>query len=59
MTLSVFVNIGDRMSVAEAYHKLIALFSGRPCSENRAGSLGGAVYGGTIILKNGFYERIR
>lgn len=60
MILNVFPMIGTRMSIADAYGALITLYSGKPYAKQKAaGSLGGAVNGGTIVLKQGFYERIR
>jgi len=61
MILNVFTRIGVRLSVANAYQQLIALNPNDPYAKHKAaGSLGGAVNGGTIILhKNGYYERIR
>lgn len=61
MILSVFKNVGDRLSVEDAYQKLISLSLNTLYARNKAaGSLGGAVHGGTIALdNNGYYERIR
>lgn len=61
MILTVFKNVGDRFSVADAYQKLILLFANDLYARNKAsGSLGGAVNGGAIVLdNNGYYERIR
>ncbi|WP_097003988.1 hypothetical protein [Lacrimispora amygdalina] len=61
MILTVFKNVGDRLSVADAYQKLISLLANDLYARNKAsGSLGGAVNGGTIFLdNNGYYERIR
>ena len=60
MILRVFPNVGDCLSITDAYHHLIALYEKDPNRKNKAaGSLGGAVNGGTIIRKKGFYERIR
>jgi len=61
MILSVFKNIGDRLSAADAYQILLQLYANDLYARNKAsGSLGGAVNGGTILLdNNGYYERIR
>ena len=61
MILNVFTRIGVRLSVADAYQQLIALNPNDPYAKNKAaGSLGGAVNGGTIVLhRHGYYERIR
>ena len=61
MILNVFTRIGVRLSVANAYQQLIALNPNDPYAKHKAaGSLGGAVNGGTITLhKNGYYDRIR
>ena len=55
MILNVFTRIGVRLSVADAYQQLIALNPNDPYAKNKAaGSLGGAVNGGTIVLhRNG------
>ncbi len=60
MILKVFPKVGDRLSVAESYDRLLSLWVGDPyCKNKAAGSLGGAVHGGTIVLKEGYYERVR
>lgn len=60
MILKVFPSVGDRLSISKAYKQLISLYGNDPYRRNKAaGSLGGAVNGGTIVLKNGFYERVR
>ncbi|HIV12248.1 MAG TPA: hypothetical protein IAA63_03785 [Candidatus Pullilachnospira stercoravium] len=61
MILSVFTSIGVQLSVADAYRQLIDLNPDNQYAKNKAaGSLGGAVNAGTIILhENGYYERIR
>lgn len=48
------------MSIADAYTALISLYSNQIYpTKKAAGSLGGAVNGGTIILKNGYHMRVR
>ncbi|MEG1773512.1 MAG: hypothetical protein RR320_01520 [Oscillospiraceae bacterium] len=61
MILRVFRQVGDRLSVAEAYRRLTSLCAKDPYANKKAaGSLGGAVNGGTIFLDDrGDYERIR
>lgn len=62
MILKVFPNIGTTRSIADAYTSLISQYSGQVYPDKKAaGSLGGAVNGGTIILnpQNGKYVRVR
>lgn len=60
MILNVFKSIGSTLSIANAYTSLISLYSNQVYpSKKAAGSLGGAVNGGTIILRNGYYMRVR
>lgn len=60
MILHVFKNVGDVLSVSSAYVALISLYSNQLFPEKKAaGSLGGAVNGGTIVLSNGNYVRVR
>lgn len=60
MILKVFPNVRDCLSVSDAYNQLISLYGNDPYRKNKAaGSLGGAVNGKTIVLRKGFYERIR
>jgi len=60
MILKVFLNVGDKVSISDAYRQLISLYGNDPyCKNKAAGSLGGAVNGGTIVLRGRFYERIR
>ncbi len=60
MILQVFRNVGDVLSVSAAYVALISLYSNQLYPERKAaGSLGGAVNGGTIVLTNGIYMRVR
>jgi hypothetical protein len=60
MILNVFKNIGSTLSIADAYTSLISLYSNQVYpAKKAAGSLGGAVNGGTIILRNGYYVRVR
>lgn len=59
MILRVFKRVGSTLSIA-AYTALISLYSNQSYpTKKAAGSLGGAVNGGTIILKNGYYTRVR
>lgn len=60
MILQVFKSVGCTLSIADAYTELLSLYSNQiyPMKEVAA-SLGGAVNGGTIILKNGYYMRVR
>lgn len=54
------MKIGDRLLVADAYTSMIAVYSGQLYPKKKAaGSIGGAVNGGTIILRNGYYERVK
>lgn len=60
MILQVFKNIGDKLSIADTYASMIAVYSGQLYPEKKAaGSIGGAVNGKTIILRNGYYERVK
>jgi hypothetical protein len=61
MILQVFKSVGSTLSVAEAYTALISLYSNQIYpTKKAAGSLGGAVNGGTITLKkDGYYMRVR
>lgn len=60
MILQVFNRVGYTLSVGSAYAALISLYSNQPYPKKKAaGSLGGAVNGGTIILRNGNYVRVR
>ena len=60
MILKVFKAVGDSLPYADAYTQLISLYAGSQYAKNKAaGSLGGAVNGGTIILHKGVYTRIR
>lgn len=60
MILKAFQNVGDSFSIADAYALLIALYSNSPHSkEKAAGSLGGAVNGGTLIRNGNIYTRVR
>lgn len=60
MILQVFKNIGDRLLIADSYARMIAVYSGQLYPEKKAaGSIGGAVNGGTIFLRNGYYERVK
>lgn len=60
MILQVFNKVGSTMSIADAYTALISLYSNRLYPMKKAaGSLGGAVNGGTIKLNNGYYVRVR
>lgn len=60
MILQVFKNVGDTLPIADVYTRLIGLYSRQLFPKKKAaGSIGGAVNGGTIILKNGYYERVR
>ena len=62
MILNVFPSIGSTVSIAAAYTAVISLYSNQLYpAKKAAGSLGGAVNGGTIILnpQNGKYMRVR
>lgn len=61
MILKVFPKVGMQLTVYEAYHRLERLFGSEIYpSKKAAGSLGGAVNGGTIALNShGLYERMR
>lgn len=60
MILTVFRKKGDKLSIAAAYSQLISLYSHTLFPDKKAaGSLGGAVNGGTIILNSGYYTRVR
>lgn len=60
MILQVFRNVGDVLSVSATYVALISLYSNQLYPERKAaGSLGGAVNGGTIVLTNRNYVRVR
>lgn len=60
MILKVFPKIGVQRSIADAYSSLIDCYSNAGYAEKKAaGSLGGAVNGHTIELKNGIYTRIK
>ena len=60
MILQVFKSVGSTLRIADAYTDLISLYYNQLYPMKKAaGSLGGAVNGGTIILKNGNYVRVR
>lgn len=60
MILRVFKNIGDKLTIADAYASMLKVYYGQSYPHKKAaGSIGGAVNGGTIILINGYYERVR
>ena len=60
MILQVFKSIGCTLSIGDAYTALLSLYSNQIYPMKKAsGSLGGEVNGGTIILKNGYYIRVR
>lgn len=60
MILQVFRHVGSTLSIANAYTALISLYSNQSYpAKKAAGSLGGAVNGGMIILKNGYYTRVK
>ena len=60
MILQVFKSVGCTLSIADAYTALLSLYSNQSYpTKKAAGSLGGSVNGGTIILKNGYYKRVR
>jgi hypothetical protein len=56
MILQVFKSVGTTLSIVDAYTALISLYSNQIYPTK---TLGGAVNGGTIILKNGYYMRVR
>lgn len=60
MILRIFLNVGDSFTIANAYTSLIALNPGDPfAKEKAAGSLGGAVNGGTLERHGNVYTRVR
>lgn len=60
MILQVFNYIGCSLTISDAYSRLLALYSSTKYPKQKsAGSLGGAVNGGTIKLFNGIYTRVR
>lgn len=60
MILQAFIYVGSSLTIADAYSRLLALYSSAKYPKKKAaGSLGGAVNGGTITLCNGVYTRIR
>ena len=60
MIWKVFKSVGYTLSIADAYTALLSLYSNQIYPMKKAsGSLGGAVNGGTIILKNAYYTRAR
>lgn len=60
MILNVFTNVGDTLSIAIAYSRLIALYGSDPYAKKKAAaSLGGSVNGGTLVRVGNFYIRIR
>ena len=60
MILKVFQKVGDSFTIADAYTSLIALYPNDPHSkEKAAGSLGGAVNGGTLVRNGNIYTRVR
>lgn len=60
MILNVFKNIGYSFTIADAYRELIALNPNDPyAKEKAAGSLGGAINGGTLMRSNNIYIRVR
>ncbi|MBW9154303.1 hypothetical protein [Clostridium estertheticum] len=60
MILRVFTKIGQSFTIANAYTVLIALNPNDPNAEKKAaGSLGGAVNGGTLVRNGNIYTRVR
>lgn len=60
MILKVFKRRGFALSIADAYNALVSLYSTQNYSKQKAaGALGGAVNGGTLVLKNGCYIRVK
>lgn len=60
MIVKVFQNIGDRLTTASAYKALLALYADEIYPHAKAaGSLGGAVRSGFIVLNGNMYERVR
>lgn len=60
MILQVFKKIGARLLIADAYASMVAVYSEELYPEKKAaGAIGGAINGGTIILKNGYYLRVK
>jgi hypothetical protein len=59
MILQVFKNVGSTLSIADAYTALISVYSNQIYPTKKAAGSLGAVNGGTIILKNGCYVRVR
>lgn len=60
MILKVFENIEDSISIETAYSRLIELNKNNPYAKAKAaGSLGGAVNGGTLVRHKNFYIRVR
>lgn len=60
MILSVFTQVGDTYSVAQAYALLIQQWPNDPYARQKAaGSLGGAVHGRTLIRVGNVYTRVR
>ena len=60
MILKVFTVVGQSMTVSDAYAMLIGLNPNDPyAKEKAAGSLGGAVNGGTLELSGNIYTRIK
>ena len=60
MILKVFKEVGNKLSIADAYTALTTLYSNQPfATQKAAGSLGGAVNGGTIVMENGYYIRVK
>jgi len=60
MILTVFVTIGMRLSIADAYSQLITHYAGQAYAKQKAaGSLGGSVHNGIIALRKGYYIRLR
>lgn len=60
MILKVFEKIGDSLLIETAYSRLIELNKNDPYAKAKAaGSLGGAMNGGTLVRHGNFYIRVR
>lgn len=60
MILKIFFNVGDTLTMSDAYTKLINLNPNDPYAKKKAaGSLGGAINGGTLKRIGYSYTRVR
>lgn len=58
--LKIFTKVGQIKTKSEAYNELLSFYENDKYKEEKAaGSLGGAVNGGTLVYDGEFYKRIK